>query len=214
MASPLRIGLTGGIGSGKSTVAEMFAELGAGVIDTDRIAHALTAPGGAGIAPIRAAFGNTVLAADGALERAAVRRLVFADSAARARLEAILHPMILAEAKRQLQAAHSAYVVLVVPLLAEHLPLYRPLLDRIAVVDCDAAEQLRRAARRPGMDVEQARAILAAQIAGEQRLAIADDVIDNRAGLAELRARVSQLHAGYLALAAERTQKNPDMPLH
>lgn len=214
MAPPLRIGLTGGIGSGKSTVADLLGEFGAAVVDTDAIAHALTAAQGAGIVPIRAAFGDAVLDPQGALDRAAMRRLVFADAQARARLEAILHPLILSESLRRMQAARGVYVVLVVPLLAEHLPVYRPHLDRIAVVDCEVSEQLRRTALRPGMDVGQARAILAAQSKRDERLAIADDVIENFGDLSALRASVTRVHETYLRFAAERAQKKLDLPLH
>ncbi len=214
MAPPLRVGLTGGIGSGKSTVADMLGELGAEVVDTDAIARALTSSRGAAIPPIHAAFGDALLDRQGALDRAAMRRLVFADEQARARLEAILHPLILRESLQRMDAARGAYVVLVVPLLAEHLSTYRPYLDRIAVVDCEETEQLRRTAQRPGMDIEQARAIVAVQSRRGERLAIADDVIENHGSLSALRACVERLHEGYLRLAAERAQKNLHLPLH
>jgi dephospho-CoA kinase len=214
MAPSLRVGLTGGIGSGKSTVADMLAELGTEVVDTDVIARALTSAHGEAIAPIRAAFGDAVLDREDALDRVAMRRLVFADEQARRRLEAILHPLILRESLQRMHAARSPYVVVVVPLLAEHLHAYRSHLDRIAVVDCEESEQLRRTALRPGMDLDQARAILAAQSKRVERLAIADDVIENLGSLYDLRARVARLHESYLRLAAEREQKKLKMPLH
>ncbi|KAF0102334.1 MAG: dephospho-CoA kinase [bacterium] len=214
MAPSLRVGLTGGIGSGKSTVADMLAELGAEVVDTDVIAHALTSAHGEAIAPIRAAFGDAMLDREDALDRAAMRRLVFADEQARRRLEVILHPLILRQSLQRMHASRSAYVVVVVPLLAEHLHAYRPHLDRIAVVDCEESEQLRRTALRPGMDIDQARAILAAQSKRDERLAIADDVIENLGSLSALRARVVRLHESYLRLAAQRAQKKLKMPLH
>lgn len=193
------VGLTGGVGSGKSTVAARFAALGAALVDTDVIAHDLTAAKGAAMSAIEAAFGPAVVAADGSLDRAAMRGRVFSDSDARRRLERILHPLIREEARRQVAAAHAPYVVLVVPLLVENLAAYRDGMARIAVVDCDEAQQLERTARRPGITLEQAHAILAAQSPRAARLAIADDIIDNRGSLADLMTRVGQLHQRYLA---------------
>ena len=193
------VGLTGGVGCGKSTAASLFAMLGAAVVDTDAIAHALTAPAGAALSAVAATFGREVIAPDASLDRAAMRRLVFADVAARRTLEDILHPLIRDQALRQVAAASSApYVLLVVPLLLENLAAYRPTLARIAVVDCDEEQQIERTAGRPGLSREQARAILAAQSPRAARLAIADDLIENRGGLAELEARVGQLHSFYL----------------
>ncbi len=194
-----RVGLTGGVGSGKSTVARLFADHGAMLVDTDAIAHALTAANGAAMAAIEDAFGQGVVAADGSLDRAAMRRLVFADSDARRRLERILHPLILAEAQQRIAASRAPYVLLVVPLLLENLEAYRPLMDRIAVVDCDEQQQIERAAGRPGVGPAQARAILAAQSPRSARLAIADDIIDNRTGLTELEAQIRHLHQIYLS---------------
>ena len=203
----LVVGLTGGIGSGKSAVAERFAARGAAVVDTDAIAYRLTAPGGAGIAPIRAAFGDGVIAPDGALDRAAMRRLVFADPAARRRLEAILHPLIrqasAEEVQRRLAGAEFPYVVLVVPLLVESGG-YRERVDRICVVDCPEEAQIARVMARSGMRCTEAQAILDAQASRAERLAAADDVIDNAADLAALDAQVDALHAKYLALAKRR----------
>lgn len=193
------VGLTGGVGSGKSTVAELFSELGAGLVDTDAIAHALTAADGAAMAAIAAAFGRAVIAADGSLDRAAMRDRVFADADARRRLEQILHPLIRAEARRQVAASRAPYVILIVPLLVENLDAYRDDMARVAVVDCDERQQIERTARRPGVTIAQARAILAAQSPRAARLAIADDIIDNRGELVELKTRVAQLHQRYLA---------------
>lgn len=200
------VGLTGGIGSGKSAAADCFAALGVPVVDTDAIAHALTAPGGAAIEPIRRAFGDGALTAAGALDRAAMRCRVFADPAARARLEAILHPMIRAAAEAEIHRLASAdfpYVVLVVPLLAE-TGGYRERVHRVAVVDCAEETRLARVMARSGLSRAEAAAIMAAQAGREARLAIADDVIANDAGLAELRARVAELHGRYLLLARGR----------
>lgn len=147
---------------------------------------------------ITAAFGGDVVAADGGLDRAAMRARVFSDSAARKRLEALIHPMIRAEALRLVAASRAPYVLLIVPLLLENLDAYRAQIDRIAVVDCDEAMQIARTSSRPGVTPEQARAILAAQSSRQARLAIADDIIDNRAGLDELELQVRHLHLSYL----------------
>ncbi len=199
-AAPWIVGLTGGIGSGKSAAAEGFAERGAAVVDTDRIAHALTAPGGAALESIRAAFGDTAISADGGLDRAAMRARVFADEAQRSRLEAILHPMIRAESARQCAAAQAPYVVLVVPLLIES-GSWRERCDRLCVVDCPETLQIARVAARSGLPEAQIRAIMAAQASRAQRLANADDVIDNSGTLAALAPQVEALHRRYLVLA-------------
>jgi dephospho-CoA kinase len=198
------VGLTGGVGSGKSTAARLFADLGAALVDTDAIAHVLTAADGAAMPAIAAAFGREVVAADGSLDRAAMRGRVFADGSARQRLEQILHP---SEAQHRVAAAQASYVILVVPLLVENLAAYRPLIDRIAVVDCDEQQQIERTACRPGVNLAQARAILAAQSPRAARLAIADDIIDNRAGLAEMEAQVQQLHQAYLDASRHAKKK-------
>ena len=195
------VGLTGGIGSGKSAAASCFEELGATVVDTDAIAHELTAPGGAAIEPIRCAFGGEVIDARGALDRAAMRRKVFADAQAKARLEAILHPLIRAEADRRSAASHAPYVVLVVPLLVESGG-YRSRVQRVAVVDCPEAVQGARAMSRSGPSADEARAIMAAQVDRDARLAVADDIIDNGGELAALRPQVETLHRRYLEMAA------------
>jgi dephospho-CoA kinase len=197
------IGLTGGIGSGKSTVADGLVERGAALVDTDRIAHALTAPGGAAIAPIRAAFGDGVVAADGSMDRAAMRALAFTDPAARKRLEAILHPMIRALVKAGVEdaaAAGAPYVLVAVPLLVESGD-WRGRYDRILVVDCPPDTQIERVVRRSGLAREQARAILDAQASREQRLAAADDVVDNGGPPQALPAQLDRIHAAYAGLS-------------
>lgn len=210
MGRRFRLGLTGGVGSGKSTVARMLSDLGASVVDTDAIARALTAPGGSAMPAIRAVFGAGMIGSDGALDRAAMRAKAFAELESRRSLEGILHPLIREESLRQIEAARGPYVVIVVPLLAENLVAYRPLLDRIAVVDCDESQQLSRTASRPGLDVDQAKAILASQASRRERLKIADDVIENRADFVALEEKVRQLHELYLHLATafEKSHNN------
>ncbi|MCL2875942.1 MAG: dephospho-CoA kinase [Betaproteobacteria bacterium] len=197
----LKIGLTGGLGSGKSTVAARFARHGIEIVDTDAIARELAAPGGIAISALRAAFGESVIAADGGLNRSQMRELVFADPAARARLEGILHPLIGAESLRRSAAARSPYVVLDIPLLVE-TGRWRERCDRVCVVDCSRALQIVRAAARDGHSRNGIEAILAVQASREARLAIADDVIDNSDTLDALQAQVDALHIRYLALAA------------
>jgi dephospho-CoA kinase len=197
---PLRIGLTGGIASGKSTVADMFADLGVPVIDTDVISREVVAPGEPALAEIREAFGPGVIAADGTLDRAAMRSLVFGDSAARRRLEAILHPKIGKVTREQADAAEGAYQIIVVPLLVES-PL-RGFVDRVLVVDCDEDTQVTRLLARDTETEEQARRILAAQSSRAERLAIADDVISNDGNLDAVREQVRVLHRRYLVLVS------------
>ncbi len=197
---PFIVGLTGGIGSGKSAVAALFAELGAEVVDTDAIAHELTAPGGAAIAAIRAAFGDDVIAGDGALDRAAMRRRVFADAQARQRLEGILHPMIGTESTRRCAVSTAPYVVLAVPLLIE-TGSYRGRVQRLLVVDCREETQVARVMKRSGLSADEVRAIMASQATRAARLAVADDIIDNDGEFARLRAQVEHLHGEYLRLA-------------
>jgi dephospho-CoA kinase len=190
------VGLTGGIGSGKSAAAAMFAELGAAVVDTDAIAHELTGPAGEAMPAIRQAFGDAVVAADGRLDRTAMRRLAFADADARRRLEAILHPLIRAEGDircRTALAAGAPYAVLVVPLLVESGD-YRRRVDRVVVVDCDDETRARRVMERSGLSRSEVAVIMAAQIGRSARLAAADDVIGNDGGLDDLRRQVASLH--------------------
>ena len=195
------VGLTGGIGSGKSAAAQVFEELGVAVIDTDAIAHALTGPGGAAIEPIRAAFGADYITADGALARARMRDLVFSDDAKKRLLESILHPLIRARSEEQVLAAPSPYVILMVPLLVES-GTYRARCQRVLVLDCPEETQIARVTARSGITAAQVRAIMATQVTRAERLAAADDVIDNDRDLAHLRRQVEALHLRYLQLAA------------
>ncbi len=196
------VGLTGGIGSGKTTVAELFAALGAAVVDTDLIAHEITGPRGAAMPDVERAFGQSVVRTDGALDRAAMRRLVFSDPSAKTRLEGILHPMIRRESEARCRSAsNSPYVLLVVPLLVESVA-YRERVARILVVDCDESIQISRVASRSGLSNEEVRAIMATQASRTERLAAADDVIVNDGGRERLSAQVAVLHQRYLDLAA------------
>lgn len=192
------VGLTGGIGSGKSAAAAHFATLGVPVVDTDFIAHALTAADGAAMPLLAAAFGSQVVAESGALDRAAMRALAFADPANRRRLESILHPLIRAESVRQLDVARGPYALLVVPLLFEN-PDYLALVRRSLLVDCAEEVQLARVQARSGLTADAVRAIMAAQMPRVQRLARADDVIDNDGSLAALQLQVEAKHQYYLA---------------
>jgi dephospho-CoA kinase len=194
------VGLTGGIGSGKSAAAEEFARLGAGVVDTDAIAHELTRAGGAAIAELRRVLGDEFIDATGAMDRAKVRARVFADAAARARLESVLHPMIRAESERRIAAADAPYVVHVVPLLVES-PDYRRRVARVLVVDCPPPVQAERVRRRSGLAEEEIQRIIGAQIPREVRLAAADDVIDNSGSLAALHKQVLAHHERYLQMS-------------
>jgi dephospho-CoA kinase len=197
----LRIGLTGGIASGKSQVAEMFAALGVPIADTDQIAREVVAPGTAGLAAVRAAFGATILAADGSLDRVKVRDLVFEDSAARRRLEDILHPLIRAATLARLSVITAPYAVVVVPLLLE--TEFAALVDRVLVVDCPRQMQLERLMRRDSVSRRRAESIVSAQLDRAARLAAADDVIDNSRSLEHTRAQVAALHTQYLQLARD-----------
>lgn len=199
-----RIGLTGGVGSGKSTVASVLHRHGAGIVDADSIAHELSGSGGAAIDLLREEFGDSAIGPDGALDRATMRALAFADLTVRRRLEAVLHPLIRAEAERRghaLTAAGAPYVVFVVPLLVES-DHWRGELDRVLVVDCSEAVQLERVAARPGLDRKMAARIITAQTSRASRLAAADDVLFNEAPLPIIEARVAELHRAYHALAA------------
>jgi dephospho-CoA kinase len=198
---PFIIGLTGGIGSGKSTAARIFGALGAEVVDTDAISHTLTGPGGAAMTALQEAFGGACIQPDGGLDRKAMRDRVFADTAARKQLEGILHPLIRHEAERQIACVVAPYVLLVVPLLLE-TGRYLSLLQRVLVVDCAPEVQIRRTMRRSGLTREAVAAIMAAQLDRNSRLAAADDIIDNSDGEPALRAQVDRLHATYLRLAA------------
>ena len=197
----LVIGLTGGIGSGKSAAADAFAKLGATVVDTDLIAHELTAPGGAAVAEIARQFGKAFIDATGAMDRKRMRALVFSDAEEKQRLEALLHPMIRAESLRRIEAAAGPYVVHVVPLLVES-PDYRQRVGRVLVVDCPEELQVARVRQRSMLPEGEIKRIIASQIQRERRLAAADDVIDNSGPIAALQQQVEKLHEKYLALAS------------
>jgi len=197
--SPLRVALTGGIASGKTTVANLFAALGVPVIDTDVIARQVVEPGQPALAAVVAAFGADVLDADGRIDRRRMRERVFGDADARRRLEAILHPAIRAEMERQSREAGGPYQILVIPLLVESGR--RDHVDRVLVVDVPEATQIERLVRRDAVAREQAEAALRAQATRDARLAFADDVIENTGEMAALEARVAELHRGYLRQA-------------
>ena len=197
----LTVGLTGGIGSGKSTVANLFGELGVPVIDTDAIAHQLTVAGSAALDEIRGVFGDAVILPDGRLDRAALRRIVFADTEARHQLETILHPRIRKEVMRQHARVDAPYVLIAIPLLVE-AGGYGDLLDRVLVVDCSEDQQIVRAMARSNLSREAVGAILAAQASRIERLAIADDVIVNTATIEHLREQVVTMNQHYLTLAS------------
>jgi dephospho-CoA kinase len=199
MTTRLRIGLTGGIASGKSTVAQRFGELGVPVIDADESARIVVAPGSPGLAEIIGKFGENLLTTDGALDRRSLRNLIFSDPGRRRELEAILHPLIRADMERRASVASGPYLVMAIPLLIESGS--RDRVDRILVVDVDEQVQLSRLMARDRCTVEQARAILAAQTSRTSRLEVADDVVQNAGTMSELRHAVDQLHQRYLGLA-------------
>jgi dephospho-CoA kinase len=199
MGRRLRIGLTGGIASGKSTVAGRFAELGVPVIDADEAARAVVAQGKAGLARVLERFGSGVAGENGELDRRALRELIFKDPGARRDLEAILHPLIRADMERSAELAVGPYVVMAIPLLVEGGA--RDRVDRVLVVDVDEVVQLQRVRARDGCTEVQARAILASQASRSVRLAAADDVLLNTGTVTELRQAVDRLHAEYLRLA-------------
>lgn len=196
----LVVGLTGGIGSGKSTVAAEFAALGVPVVDTDEIAHRITAPGAAGTQAVAAAFGGEYLGADGAVDRAKLRRRVFADPAARQRLEGLLHPLIGGEARARIAGWTGPYGLLVVPLLLERGGLRR-WVQRILVVDCAEDLQIERVIARSGLTEAEVRSIMATQVSRADRLLAADDVIDNSGSRESLQREVARLDRHYRDLA-------------
>lgn len=195
------VGLTGGIGSGKTLVADRLAALGASVIDTDLLAHAVTAPGGSAMPAIEAQFGAEFVTAQGALDRARMRALVFSDDSARRRLEAITHPLIRAASDAAARAATGPYRVFVVPLLVES-GNWHGRVDRVLVVDCEVETQIARVISRNGFSREQVLAIVARQATRAARLEAADDVIDNdHTPVSDVYARIDALHARYVTLA-------------
>ncbi len=204
---PLRVALTGGIASGKTTVAGLFAARGVPVIDTDVIARQVVEPGTAGLAAVVSAFGPDILGADGRLDRPRMRERIFADRAARGRLEAILHPAIRQEMERQSRAAGGPYQLLVIPLLAEGGR--RDHVDRVLLVDVPEAVQVERLMQRDGVGREQALASLAAQASRGQRQALADDVVVNSGRVEDLEPQVARLHETYLTLCAGLCPQSP-----
>lgn len=199
------MGLTGGIGSGKTAVADRFAARGVAVVDTDAIAHELTGPAGAAMTALAAAFGPGILRPDGGLDRPAMRQLVFSDPAARSRLEGILHPLIRQESADRCRTAASPYVILAVPLLVES-GTYRERCDRILVVDCDEATQVARVMARSGLPEAEVRAIMSAQASRAERLAVADDVIRNDDGMGALEPQVAELHKRYAESSSRKAK--------
>ena len=200
------VGLTGGIASGKSAAATRFGELGAAIVDTDVIAHALTAPAGAAMPAISQAFGTPFINADGSLNRAKMREHVFAAPTERLKLEAILHPLIATHTKALGNTVAGAYVVFVVPLLVDvrgSAAVWQQRVNRIAVVDCAEHSQLARLAARSNIDTAQGQRILAAQASRQARLAVANDVLLNNSTLSALTAQVDALHQQYVAMAAQ-----------
>jgi dephospho-CoA kinase len=205
MSPRLRIGLTGGIASGKSTVSQRFVELGVPVIDADVAARAVVLPGTPGLEQILQRFGEGILTANGELDRRALRELIFNDPASRRDLDAILHPLIRAHMESQAAAALGPYLVMAIPLLVEG-GSSRERIDRVLVVDVDEDKQLERVQARDGISMQQSRAILGSQASRAARLAAADDVLLNAGTVAELRQAVDRLHQEYLKLAQAQTK--------
>ncbi|MDZ7662331.1 dephospho-CoA kinase [Thiohalophilus sp.] len=195
----LIVALTGGIGSGKSTVADAFARRGVPIIDTDVIARELVAPGQPALAQIAAHFGDSILTADGQLDRGALRAIVFADPARRRALEQILHPRIRDEVRRRLDGLQGPYCLVVIPLLAETGDY--PFVDRVLLVEADEETRVRRTMARDQLSREQVAQILASQSSRDQRRALADDLIDNSRDLEQLEQQIDTLHEKYLTLA-------------
>ncbi len=201
----MKVGLTGGIASGKTTVSNMFADLGVPVIDTDVIAREVVEPGKPAIEEIRERFGEDVIDESGNLERSAMRKLVFRDNDARADLEAILHPRIGAEVKRQSESLEGAYQIIAVPLLVNSMLL--KFVDRVLVVDCQEDKQIERLLKRDSGSIEDAKRILASQSSREERLAIADDIIRNDSDLRHLQTQVIALHEHFQRLSKPQYQR-------
>ena len=194
-----RVGLTGGIASGKSAVADVFESLGAGVVDTDQVARDVVAPGQPGLEAVRGEFGGGVLLASGELDRRALREVVFGDPAARRKLESLLHPLIRARTLEALESMRAPYAVAVVPLLVE--TGFGELVDRVATVDCPRETQLERLVKRDGIDLDRAESMLGAQVDRRARLRAADDGIDNGGSRESTRRQVRRLHVLYRRLA-------------
>ena len=197
------VGLTGGIGCGKSSVSQFFLDLGIDVIDTDVIARKLTQPHGLAISLIRDTFRDNLIAADGALDREKMRNLIYSDSDSRLKLEKILHPLILKETVQEIAQTRSSYIIIVVPLLFETND-YTNIIQRILVVDCEEQQQIFRTMARSNLSEQQVKAIMAAQISRKVRLQKADDVIINNQDIDYLKAQVIQLHHKYLILSENK----------
>jgi len=195
------VGLTGGIGSGKSKASEFFASHNIDIIDTDQVSHTVTQPQGVAIQPIKEAFGDVYITAEGALDRAKMRERVFSDDESRKKLEAILHPLIQQEVSHQIKLTQSPYAIIVVPLLVE-TGSYRDKIQRILVIDCDEAQQISRTMTRSKLDEQTVRDIMAIQAFRQERLTHADDVISNNQDLTYLQKQVDDLHKKYLVLAS------------
>ena len=193
------VGLTGGIGSGKTTISDLFAELGVDVIDTDEISRALTGKAQPAVAQISEQFGPDVGAGDGSLNRDRMREIAFSDPEARKKLQGILHPLIRAEVQRRLAASANLYALVVVPLLVESRGY--DFADRVLVIDCSEEQQIERVMHRSGLSRDQVKAIMATQASRSERLAAADDVINNDGEIADLRSQVEKLHRQYLSLS-------------
>jgi len=206
MGRKFRVGLTGGIACGKTTVANLFSALGVSVVDTDLLAREVVEPGTPLLARIAEHFGAAMLHKDGSLDRARLRERVFAESADREWLEQLLHPAIRALTDARCESATGAYVIVAIPLLVETAGAGR--FDRVLVIDCDPAIQLARLQARDGITREAAARMLAAQASRQQRLAVADDVIENDGGIDTLRARVEALHRQYLSAASAQSDRD------
>ena len=202
-----RVGLTGGIGSGKSTVAALFAELGVPVIDTDVISHQLTQSGGAAIAAIRKALGDEYITDNGALDREKVRQRIFSDPESKQILEDILHPLILKLARNQVEASTAPYVLIVVPLLFE-TQNFSNWMQRTLTVDCAETTQLARVTKRQNISEQNVRAIMAQQLPRSARLQLTDDTIENEGSLSALKSQVSRLNQHYLKLAKNSIERS------
>lgn len=196
----LIVGLTGGIGSGKSTVGQYFVDLGIDVIDTDVIARMLTEPGGLAMNSIKDSFGQAMIAADGSLNREKMRNLIFSDNNYKLALENILHPLILTETLQQIRKALSPYIIIAIPLLFETND-YDKIIQRTLVIDCEEKQQILRTMDRSKLSEDQVKAIIATQISRTHRLQKADDIIVNNLDIAYLKAQVAQLHRKYISLS-------------
>jgi len=201
----LKVGLTGGIGCGKSTAADIFLHLGAPVIDADQISHALVEPGAPALLEISRQFGPGILDSHGALERNKLRTLVFSRPNCKQQLEAILHPLVYAEMQRLLQTLHDPYVILCIPLLLE--TKMQHFVDRILVIDCPFEQQIKRVKLRSNLSEEAIKAIIATQISREQRLSAADDIVDNSGDTTKLAEYIKKLHNLYLSLGKDNIER-------